>query len=221
LRPSASGVSSFDKTIANIKWSVKKGLSANLKIRINHTLYPENFPEAESMIRLSASLGVHSVRIHYAFPGDGISEDSQSSSLLKDWLINPERWLKFAARCDTLYKELGIRIYIPRIFGLSEVDRIPTIRPGYLQVRPDDTLLMCNTHDRLANSKQRWFARVTGEEKIEINEQSIVFNKTSSSMCCRALPVLIENLPKRVRAALETYGGLGCIYIPSPLITRE
>jgi sulfatase maturation enzyme AslB (radical SAM superfamily) len=221
LRPAASGVSSFDKTIANIKRSVKEYMMDNLKIRINHTIYPGNFPEAESMIRLSAALGVKSIRVHFAFPGDIVFDEVQASSLIENWLIKPERWLIFVARCDSLHKELGIRIYIPQIYGFFEIDRIPLIRPGYLQVRPDNTLLMCNTHDRLPYSKQRWFARVTGADTIEVNEESIVFDNMHSSMCCKAIPILIKDFPKCVQAALETYGGLGCIYLPSPLITRE
>ena len=220
LRPSKSGKSSFDKTIENIRKAVKLGENNHVKVRINHTLYPDNFHEAEAMIKLSASLGVHSMRIHYTLPGDGITDDRVSSSL-REWLINPLNWLTLVDKFETLGRKLGIRIYIPRVFGYSEVDRIPTIRPNYLQVRPDNTLLMCNTHDRLSDPELRWFARITGEDSLEINEKSIVYGQPASGICCRAIPVLIKDYPAGVRNLLKKNGGLGCIYLPSPLITND
>lgn len=221
LRPTASGVSSFDKTIANIKRSVKEGLRNNLKTRINHTIFTDNFHEAENMIRLSASLGVHSIRIHFALPGDGISAGAHASSSIKDWLIKPDQWINLVSNCNSFSKELGIPIYIPQVFGYSEVDRIPYLRPGYLQVRPDNTLIMCNTHDRLPRSRQRWFARVLGEETIEVNNYSVVSNEASSSNCCKAIPLLISSYPKCVKAVIASSGGLGCTYLPSPLVTHD
>ncbi len=221
LRPTMSGRSTFFITISNIQRSIKVAKDFDLRIRINHTLYPKNIDEVESMIRLAASFKVHAIRIHYSLPGDGLASNINSTATVYDWLINPSRWLRLVEHCNDLSKELGLPIYVPRVFGASERETNRIFRPGYLQARPDGTLLMCNTHARLPDESMRWFARLTGKETLEVNKKSILFENPSSSTCCKALPLLIASWPINVQNMIKKNGNICCTYLPSPLVLND
>jgi sulfatase maturation enzyme AslB (radical SAM superfamily) len=218
IRPTISGKSSFAEVVKNIRMSHEVAKRYKINIRVNHTLFPENIENAESAIRFSASLGVSGIRIHYAFPGDSIILDKKKKYLPTDWLIEPQRWIHLVEKCERLSDKLNISINIPRVYGENEIKRTKTIKPGYLQVRPDGTLLMCNTHDRLPEKNSRWFGRIIGEKRIEVNKNSVLFVKDGNIGCCKAIPLLIEKMPLLVKKSIQKYKGIGCIYIPSPLL---
>lgn len=219
IRPSVSGKSSFISVIDNIGRTVNRSKTLGTTVRVNHTLFPGNKRDAEKMIRLAASLGVDAVRIHFAFPGDHFVEGQPAEVDITSWMILPEEWMDLVRLAEGLSRELGLPIQIPKVYGDLEIKKAIQKRPGYLQVRPDGTLLMCNTHDRLWDKHHRYFARIISERALAVNKSSVVFDKAGLGTCCKSMPFLLGGLPPFVRDQIRAAGGIGCIYLPSPLLS--
>ena len=92
------------------------------------------------------------------------------------------------------------------------------MHPPYLQVQSDGNLLMCHTHARLLDTRQKYFGRIINENQIELNEESVLFDPSVKGTCCKAIPRLIPLLPEEIQKKINDIGGLGCIYLPGPLI---
>ena len=220
IRPSLNGCSTFPITIENLRKTLTISKVVGLNVRVNHTLFPANYHNAEVMIRFVADLGVKMIRIHYAFPFPKFeSFDStqpvrnQGDSLC---FISPSKWLAFQHCCTELSEQLGVEIVIPRVYGKDEVKHAEARKPSYLIVEPDGNLIICSTHGMVFQKERRNFATVVSDRSVLLNPHSLLFD-SGNSKCCKAIPHLVSQLPDKIRLRIEETGGIGCIYVKSPL----
>jgi sulfatase maturation enzyme AslB (radical SAM superfamily) len=215
-----NGCSTFPITIENLRKTLTISKVVGLNVRVNHTLFPANYHNAEVMIRFVADLGVKMIRIHYAFPFPKFeSFDStqpvrnQGDSLC---FISPSKWLAFQHCCTELSEQLGVEIVIPRVYGKDEVKHAEARKPSYLIVEPDGNLIICSTHGMVFQKERRNFATVVSDRSVLLNPHSLLFD-SGNSKCCKAIPHLVSQLPDKIRLRIEETGGIGCIYVKSPL----
>lgn len=220
IRPSLTGCSTFPITIKNLQKTLTISEEVGFNVRVNHTLFPPNYNNAEAMVRFVADLGVKMIRVHYAFPFPSFgsfdstkSVEDQGGSLC---FVSPSKWLFFQHRCTELSEQLGVEIVIPRIYGKDEVRGAEARRPSYLVVEPDGNLIMCSTHGMVFHKERRNFATIVSDRSILLNPHSLLFHG-GNSKCCKAIPHLILQLPDKIRLKVEEAGGIGCIYVKSPL----
>jgi molybdenum cofactor biosynthesis enzyme MoaA len=220
IRPSMNGRDTFSVTINNLRKALNYSKEYGFTVTVNHTIFPANFHDTESMIRFVAGIGVKRCRLHFTFPGDGerntalkdVNVHSQDNSTY----IMPEDWLALYDRCKTLSRELGIEIQCARVYGCSEVIKTVSIKAPYLNVMPNGELLMCTTHSRLSNKDRHAFATIADERCIKLNKDGILFKSPSKGTCCKAIPELIKQFPMYVRDRINKIG-MGCFFLPGPL----
>jgi MoaA/NifB/PqqE/SkfB family radical SAM enzyme len=70
IRPSFSGKSTFTRTIRNVERAVMYAKDCGFSVKINHTIFPENYHDALDMMYLVESMNVDGIRFHYSMPGD-------------------------------------------------------------------------------------------------------------------------------------------------------
>jgi sulfatase maturation enzyme AslB (radical SAM superfamily) len=220
IRPSMNGKDTFSVTIKNLKKAVLYSSKYGFTVTVNHTIFPGNFQDTESMIRFVADIGVKRCRIHFTFPGDGERKvEAKGASILNQdngTYIMPEDWLTLYDRCERLSRELSIEIQIARVYGSTEVIKTKRLKSPYLNVLPKGELLMCSTHSRLRNKNRHIFATIIDAERIKLNENCILFNSSLKDTCCKAIPELIKQLPRYARDRIDKIG-MGCFFLPSPL----
>ena len=220
IRPSMNGKDIFSVTINNLRKAVLYSKEYGFAVTVNHTIFPANFHDTESMIKFVAGIGVKRCRLHFTFPGDGernvAVEDVNAHNQDNGTYILPEDWLTLYDRCKTLSRELGVEIQIARVYGSSEVSKAALIKAPYLNVLPNGELLMCTTHSRLSNKDRHTFATIADERRIKLNRDCILFKSPSRSTCCKAIPELIKQLPEYVRDSINKIG-MGCFFLPGPL----
>lgn len=220
IRPSMNGRDTFSVTINNLRKAVIYSKEYEFTVTVNHTIFPANFDDTESMIRLVAGIGVKRCRLHFTFPGDeernAKVKDASTHNQDNGTYIMPEDWLELHDRCKTLSRELGIEIQIARVYSSSEVSKTTSIKAPYLNVLPNAELLMCPTHSRLSNKDRDNFATIADERRIKLNKDCILFRSPSKGTCCKAIPELIKQLPEYVRDRINKFG-MGCFFLPSPL----
>jgi sulfatase maturation enzyme AslB (radical SAM superfamily) len=220
IRPSMNGRDTFSVTINNLRKALIYSKEYGFTVTVNHTIFPANFHDTESMIKFVASIGVKRCRLHFTFPGDGernvAVKDVNAHNQDNGTYILPEDWLALYDRCKTLSRLLGIEIQIARVYGRSEVAKTMAIKAPYLDVLPNGKLLMCSTHSRLSNKERHTFATIADERSIELNKGCILFNSSSKSTCCKAIPELVKQLPDHVRNRIKRLG-MGCSFLSSPI----
>ena len=220
IRPSMNGKDTFSVTINNLRKAIIYSKEHAFTVTVNHTIFPANFHDTESMIRFVAGIGVKRCRLHFTFPGDGernvAVKDVNAHNQDNGTYIMPEEWLGLYDRFRTLSRDLGIEIQIARVYGSSEVSKAALIKAPYLNVLPNGELLMCTTHSRLSNKDRHTFATIEDERHIKLNKDCILFKSPYKSTCCKAIPELIEHLPIYVRDRINKIG-MGCSFLSSPL----
>jgi len=220
IRPSMNGTDTFSVTIRNLKKAVLYSRKYGFTVTVNHTLFPGNFHDTESMIRFVAGIDVKRCRIHFTFPGDEertVSlKDLSTNNQHDGTYIMPEDWLKLCDHCKALSEELGIEIKIARVYGSTEVLKTVEIKVPYLNVLPNGDLMMCPSHSRLNSKDRHTFATIVDESRIKLNEDCILFNSTLKVTCCKAIPEIIKQLPEYVRDRINNIG-MGCFFLQSPL----
>ena len=220
IRPSMNGKDTFFVTINNLRKALTYSKKSGFTVTVNHTIFPANFRDTESMIRLVADIGVKRCRLHFTFPGDGernvALKDVNAHNQDNGTYIMPEDWLGLYDRCKTLSRELGIEIQVARVYGSSEVSKTASIKAPYLNVMPNGELLMCTTHSRLSNKDKHSFATIADEKRIRLNKNCILFKSHLKSICCKAIPELIKQLPVYVSDRINSVG-MGCFFLPGPL----
>jgi sulfatase maturation enzyme AslB (radical SAM superfamily) len=220
IRPSMNGKDTLSVTIRNLRNAIIYSKEYGFTVTVNHTIFPANFHDTESMIRFVASIGVKRCRLHFTFPGDGERnvdvKDARTYSQDNGTYIMPEDWLGLYDRCKTLSRMLGIEIQIARVYGRSEVAKTTVIKAPYLDVLPNGKLLMCTTHSRLSNKDRHAFATIADERCIKLNKDGILFKSPSKGTCCKAIPELIKQFPMYVRDRINKIG-MGCFFLPGPL----
>lgn len=220
IRPSLSGKSTFNLTLNNFNKAISYSKEYGFEVRVNHTLFPSNFYDAESMIKLVAGIGVKRIRIHFSFPGDQNRRSNSKCGDQHDY-IHPNSWVPLCIKCKELSKQLGIEILISTVYGTQEVHKAQTMKPPYLHVQSNGNLLMCNTHARLVNSRQQFFGTIIDESRIMANMDCILFDESQKGNCCKAIPKLILMLPKWFQNQIKDAGGMGCIYLPGLLVDSK
>lgn len=220
IRPSPNGKDTFSLTIKNLKKAILYSRLFGFTVTVNHTIFPGNFHDTESMIKFVVGIGVKRCRLHFTFPGDiGRNKAMINANTMlpdQDKYIMAEDWLKLYNRCKTLARQLNAEIQVARVYGVSEVNKTAAIKVPYLNVLPNGELLMCQTHSRLRDKDRHNFATIIDEERIKLNKNCILFNSSLKGTCCKAIPELIKQLPIYARDRIGKIG-MGCFFLPSPL----
>ncbi len=119
IRPSMNGRDTFSVTIKNLKKAILYSKLFGFTVTVNHTIFPKNFHDTESMIRFVTGIGVKRCRLHFTFPGDeernAAVKDTSTKNQDRGTYIMPEDWLGLYDRCKTLSRELGIEIQSARV----------------------------------------------------------------------------------------------------------
>ncbi len=210
LRPSPNGRSTFHMTLESLRHAVQHRSEGGYKVTVNHTIYPRNLHDAESMIRLSASLGVDRIRLHFTLPGDFPEPDGRIT------YIDPGKWLALWSRISDLIRELGVPIATVQGYGLSALGAARKRKSPYLNIQPDGTILICGAYARFHKYQERSAGRLLPTGAILLNP--FVARAPRMNHCCGAVPGLLAGLPGAVRNVIERAGGLGCIILDGSLV---
>lgn len=214
LRPSATGRSSFGRTVQSIREAVAGRARGGHRVCVNHTIFPRNLHDAEAMIRLSASLGVDHVRLHFTLPGDWPEPDGAMTYL------DPAGWRALLDRLPGIERELGIAISTVAGYGEAAVAAAAGRRSPYLTIQPGGKIVLCAAHARLPSHDSQWVGRLLPTGHVALNPASPVVAAECSGRCCGAIPVLLAGLPGEARAVMARAGGIGCIILNGPLVGR-
>ena len=216
-----NGKDTFSVTIDNLSKAVLYSKKCGFTVTVNHTIFPGNFHDTESMIRFVAGIGVKRCRFHFTFPGDSErntavkEEDMQNQDNIA--YIMPEDWVGLYNRCKSLSKELGIEIQIARVYGSSEVSKSKYMKPHCLHVQYRGELLMCNLYSRLSDSNRHTFATIVDGNQIKLNSDCALYDYTRDEACCNIMSEVTKQLPEYVSERINKVG-IGCIYLQqSPL----
>ena len=210
LRPSPNGKSTFHLTLESLRRAVQLRSEHGYSVNVNHTIYPRNLHDAEAMIRLSARLGVDSIRLHFTLPGDFPEPDGRIS------FLEPCKWLALRNRIPDLIRELRVPISAVPGYGELSVAAAKKRTTPYLNIQPQGDIIPCAAYARLPAREQQSVGRLLPTGGVLLNRLSSC--ELGSNHCCGAMLRLIERLPVAVRNAIEQAGGLGCIILNGPLV---
>lgn len=215
IRPSASGLSTFARTVRSITEAVSLRRSFRYRVCVNHTIVPRNLDDVEPMIRLAAALGVDHVRLHFTLPGDYPEPCGRVT-----WL-DPDRWRAVVATLPGLARELGIAVSAPKAYGRAAVASATRRRSPYLTLQPDGHILLCAVYARLADRARQPVGQLRRDGSVLLNPCSAVGVAHPGDYCCGGMSGVLAELPSEAQAAIEGAGGLGCVILDGPLVTEE
>lgn len=213
LRPSPSGRSTFHITLESIRHAVRYRADFGYKIGVNHTIYPYNLYDAEAMIRLSASLGVDRIRLHFTLPGDSPEPDGRMTHL------EPARWMALRQRIAHLAQEFGVPVSAVPGYGEAAVTAARQRKSPYLNIQPDGNILPCAAYARLSASTARAVGRLLPTGKVALNPGFLQTSARAARHCCRAIPAVLARLPEVIQEAIKRAGGMGCIILDGSLLS--
>lgn len=96
------GKGTFEKTVNAIKLLLKN----DYRVRINYTVSKSNIHEAETVLQLAESIGIHHVNFH-TFSEEGYGIDNLQLSL------NPDEWIDFYENLEKIKTKYQISIWYP------------------------------------------------------------------------------------------------------------
>lgn len=212
LRPSATGRSTFYRTVGSIRQAVFSRAKRGYTVCVNHTIFPRNLHDTETMIRFAAGLGVDHVRLHFTLPGDYPEPGGKITYL------DPAQWLALRDRLPSLAQELGVAISATSGYGQAAVAAAQQRKSPYLTVQPDGNVLLCAAYARLSDRESQPIGRLIPDGQIVLNPRFAGGNEAENYRCCGVIPRLLTELPTATREMIEQAGGIGCIILTGPLV---